>query len=64
MKIDELLVEAEKYASIAVYGNGDRALFAQIAQACAQTAQAMILAKATLGDVDDVTRYFQVDTGN
>lgn len=45
MTIDELLAEAMKYASLAVNGNGDRALFAQIAQSCAQTAQAMILAQ-------------------
>jgi len=48
MTIDELLAEAQRYTKLALNNTtGDRATLAQIAQACAQTAQAMILHNST-----------------
>lgn len=39
-------------------------VLANTAQACAQTAQAMILAQAAPADAMDMARVFMVDTGN
>ena len=48
MDIEELLTEARRYTKLALSNTtGDRAILAQIAQACAQTAQAMIFHGAT-----------------
>ena len=44
MTIDELLADAQRYTKLALSNTtGDRATLAQIAQACAQTARAMML---------------------
>ena len=68
MTIEELLSNACEYANLAVISssqsNDTRALFAQIAQAYALTAQAIILAKCTSTLAGAKTRVFMVDTGN
>ena len=53
MTIDELLTEARRYTKLALSNTtGDRATLAQIAQACAQTAQAMIAANMDRRDAE------------
>jgi hypothetical protein len=67
MTIDELLAEAQRYTKLALNNTtGDRATLAQIAQACAQTAQAMMLAQmitSTGTDGETFRPALRVDTG-
>ena len=67
MTIEELMAEARRYAKMSTNDTATiamRGTYAQIAQACAQTAQAMILAQAAPADAMDMARVFMVDTGN
>ena len=65
MTIDELLQAAGEacQAALAVMSIEDPMECAEVAQACAQTAQAMILAQAAPADAMDKARVFMVDTG-
>ena len=71
MTIEELMAEARRYAKMSTNDTATiaiRGIYAQIAQACAQTAQAMILAQmTTTGEnvtTGETVRWLRVDTGN
>jgi len=66
MTIDELLQAAAEacQSALAVMDTEDPMECATVAQACAHTAQAMILAQAAPADAMDMARVFMVDTGN
>jgi len=71
MTIEELMAEARRYAKMSTNDTATiamRGTYAQIAQACAQTAQAMILAQmTTTGEnvtTGETVRWLRVDTGN
>lgn len=71
MTIEELLNVANVYclhilqAEASEHVNHEHVMrCTAIAQACAQTAQTMILAKTARPDCDDTNRTFAVDTGN